>query len=808
MKSNPPPFSNIDDQASAACDMLKRGSFKDAIGAYKELLKRERRQEWEQGLAQAYQERALQVGVKGMHKEAIVFWENQTALCPETLLAEAYLGWLVQVGQFAKLANLLGKAAESPEQGQIARRLPEALAIMALENDKLLVSIPKDHPIAKHRPIVKQALTAYAAKRDEEVEECLRQIPSRSPYRNLRTLLKASLLMDQDRAAAVDQLDRIDGDSVCRKFAHLLQKLGRSSDPGLADYFDLTAKQQAVINKLNGYDKTQLSLLKDAKKLAHSSAPRLAFEIALNHRGTLGESACRRFCFASLVDYPQGMPQFERAFGKLPAFEHHRLDALHAEQEKDLPTAAMHWRRCLEVLGKKPVQDRDKLDEALILRHIAQLASVQVPEIAIDALEDSLELDPDDKESYLDLIRLYEKIDDPKAGQECLEKGLKRYPKDVDLLLMGMNAASRRKAFKKAVSMAKTLLEIDPINSQARQLLIAAHLGHARKQFRTGRLDRAKQELEQARPLDPHRRNASLCIMEGILALREGEGERAARMVEDAWRIAGGGLCARFLVSIEALILDQPLASLSRLIPGLSKAQTPDRQELMGLAKLIDHYGEEKKRLTEALSKLKPLLKKGFKQEDLSEEDYFNLCQSFAQSGQFDLLAECARAALLDYPFTPGPIYFEVLAKCKGVARKMGPREEERLEVAMDHIHRRQDERVRVLIDKLFRQFDEAMEPDFDVDFPLSPFGDNEMDMKTAVLLTKRMLDISAMSREELIQKLSNGPSGLPLKKLATEELRDLLLAMTLEEQGFDMDKMGGTLFPFGLPGKPSPKLR
>jgi tetratricopeptide (TPR) repeat protein len=806
MKAKPASRTNIDELEAKAHIAMEQRRHKEAIIFYKDLLKQERRPQWEQGLADAYRQRAEQVAGKGMWQEAVILWENHAKLSPQSAVSDAYLGWLVHAGQFHKLAKLVADASLGLEQVPVGRRLPETLAILALQNEKLLAALPQEHPIAKHHTIIKRAIAAYCAGRDEESEEAMRQIPSRSPYRNVRTLLKALLLMGQDRPAGLSLLDRVEADSCCQGFARMLRRQAQPDGPELSAIAELPPKQQALIQKINGYGKAQIALLRDAKKIAkNASNPRLAFNAVLGNRELLGDAVCRRFCHDILVDFPEGLAPFERAFGKLTAFERERHSALHAESRGDSPLAVSHWRQAIVEFRKRPEQEGDPLDEAMIFRHIAKLAEVQVPEIAIDALMNSLRTDPDDQASYIDLVRLNEEIDAPKEAQDWLDKGLKRFPKDVELLSLAMHAASRRKAFKKAAGLAKALLTIDPINSQARQLLIGAHIGHARKQFRAGKFDLAVQELGQARPLDPHRRNASLCMLEGFSALLQQGRKHAEELLAEGWRVAGGGLCAQFQLNVEALSMGQPLNVAAGLVPALDKNHTANRMELQGLAKLLgQHYAEEKKYLPDALKPLKAIFKRSFKQPGLTEDDYFSLGQAFSRSGQFDLLGECATAASRCFPSWPAAIYFKVYAKCKGVASRVTETDEDRLDSALDHARRAKDRRTEVLIETFFRELDEAGDLGYEDDLPP---GFEGFDRGNLPALMKRMMELQNLPRAELIRLAAKAMPGLPVKNLPDEKLMDIALLAVMEEFGLDLDSMPGGQFPFGPPEKP-PKFR
>jgi tetratricopeptide (TPR) repeat protein len=795
----PSPNKNLEELGAKARHAMEQRRHKEAIIFLKDLLKQERRPEWERALAEAYRLRAGQVAEKGMWQEAAILWENHAKLCPTAEASDEYLGWLAQAGQFPKLAQLLAGSGPVPGDGPFARRLPEALAVLALQNEKLLVGFPQDHPIAKHHAFAKQAIRAYSADRDAEAEEALKQIPSRSPYRSVRTLVKALLLMGQDRAAGLASLERIEADSLCHGLALRLSRQCQDGGPDSPVGTELSPKQHTLVGKLNGYSKAQLILSKEAKKFSKDCSPRQVFNAVLGNRELLGESACRRACLAMLVSFPEGVDLFQKAFGKLSPFERKRLHALHEESRKYYPQAALHWREAFDELKKRPEGERGTLDQALILRHIADLARMDVPDIAIDALEESVKLDPDDRASYVDLIKFCNNLDSPKEAQEWLEAGLRRFPKDVELLTLAMHEANRRKAYKKAASLAKTLLEVDPINSPARQFLLEAHLGHARKQASAGKSHLVQQELEQARALDPRRKSAALCVLEGLMALKDTD--KASALLVEAWHKAGGGLAAQFQLNMETLSVGLPLKATGGLAPGLAKTHAATKDELLALAVSLGHYAsEDKKRLAEALKPLQTILAKAFSNKELLEEDFFTFCHSLANAGQFDLLGHCAKEALRRFPSAASPIYFQVYASCKGVAKRMSQWDEDRLDMALERAREANDRRTAVLIEQLFRKLDEAFEEDYQLD-DFMP-GLEEMHSKLTPELERRIMKLETLSQAELLKIVHESVPGLPLKGLPREELLNLARLAIMGELGIDLKSLLGGL-PLDLPFGP-----
>ncbi len=797
MKSKPTPLKSVPALKAAAQRALQSGYFKDAIAVLKDLLKQERGPESEDLLAEAYLGRARELARKGMFQEAAMLWENHASLRPGTLSSGEYLTWLLKAGQMVKLGQALAAVPDDFAASASGRRLIEAAALLALENDKLLDALPMQHAIVRQQPLLRKALAAYAERRDAEAEDCLRQVPSRSPYRNLRTLLKGLLALERDPAEASKILERVDPDSACQKLAAILCEQIVTPVPDVAAYLKLPPKRRAVVDKLKGYGKKELALLRDIQNAAQAKGVRPLLEAVLRHRTELGEAESRRFCLAALVDSPEAIPFYERAFGKLTPIEQCRIKALHAEAIHDRPEASRYWHEYIELLKTAPEGRDEPLTQALIFRHVADLAEKEVPELAIEFLERSLELDPDDKATYLRLIGLLEQFDDAKAALSWLDRAVKRYPKDPEILLPAMRAAQRRKAFKKVANYAKTLLEIDPINSDARRFLLEAHLGHARKQLKARRLDLAEPELAAARKLDPQRRNAALPWLEGLLAYWQADNERCRCLWREAWTAAGGGAAAWFQWAIEVLAADMPLKGPDRLVQRLDKQHSSDRAELMALVRLLGQYREEgRQNLSQVLHKLTPMLKRSFKQAELSEEDFFGLCQGFAAVGQYELLAECAKQGARRYRYPPVFVYFEIYAKCRGDAAGLLPLEQIRLQMNLDQAHQEGDRRTAALIEQFLRKHEESLQADFHEAFPDGLGG---LDEEAAERFAERIEELDRLSPEERAKELLGDYPPEQLEKLSEKDALGLILDKLLGGLGVDASRI---LDGLPLPGR------
>lgn len=768
MAPKTPPIGSIQELAANARRLLQERRYKDAIAALKNLLKRERTREREAQLAEAYLGRAREVAAKGMFQEAAVLWENHAGFHPGLPVTAEYLDWLSRAGQAAKLCKALAQAPADLQEGPEGRRFIEGLALRALDNPALLTPFPAEHAVARQQPLLRQAVLAYAAGRDDEVEDCLRQVSSRSPYRNLRILLKSLLILEQDRAAALELLTRIEADSPCREVA-----LALAEAPDTVTPLALGPRLQAVVDQLRGWDKARRTLLRDLRQAGRSKAPRKLLEQLVRHQAELGSALCRRYAQALLPGCPDAMPIYERSFGALTAFDRARYKALHAEARQDYPTACQHWEDGLAQLRNGPAAARDPLTEALIYRHMASLAEHDVPDIAMDYLAKSLEQDPQDKPSYLALIRLSERQEDPKTAQVWVERALRHYPGDPEALLLAMQSAHRRKAYKQVAAHARTLLAIDPINSQARRYLLAAHLAHARKLLKSQRAEAAEKELAEARRLDPQRRNPALPYLEGLLAYLLANNEECRVLWREGWQRAGGDAEAWLRWAMEVQGAGLPITGPGMLLDGLDKKHVASKTELANLVRLMDEYGRDsRKHLDQALKTLNAILKRSFKQSGLSVDDYAGYCQALADAAQWDLLEVCAGKGLRVSIFGPLFQYYEVLARCRGNPRQLSFHDENRLQFAIGIAHNQGDKRAVALIEGILRRREALFVEDFD----------HDLDER----LGEQFRELEKLSPDEQIEELMKRLTPMERQGLTPENAPEILLGKLLE--GLDID--------------------
>ena len=149
-------------------------------------------------------------------------------------------------------------------------------------------------------------------------------------------------------------------------------------------------------------------------------------------------------------------------------------------------------------------------------------------------LEESLRLDPDDRDSYLKLAALNREAGNDKEYHQWVDRAVRQFPDDAQVLLDAAVTATARKAHKKAAGFAARVLELDPINSKARSILINAHLAHARKQILAGKYALAEKERDRAGQLEgDNARSGVIETNRGLLAFKQQQRERGQHLLRE-----------------------------------------------------------------------------------------------------------------------------------------------------------------------------------------------------------------------------------------------------------------------------------
>lgn len=501
--------------ADLASDHLHARRWRDAIKAYKELLKRGASDGAQRGLAEAYAGRASELTQKGMLKEALAIWENHAALNPEDGMHAEHCELLLRLGRPEAITALL----TGPEGAQLPRKQGDRLraqlgAQVVAGQAGLLEALPAEEPVRAQAPAAQAALQAYCNQDESGLAAALAQIPFRSPYRDLAMLLKALQRIGDSPDDAGAQLERVDDESP---FAPIKRAARLSLLPDRA-FLDAASKapdaQRQVACALRGWPESRVTLWQELLKLGTEPDARTLMRLMYRHRKPLGVDWVRRKSLRLIASRGPEGAQWLRECGAPPLsrWEREMLSAWEHELDGDPFETAQSWANCAWHI-------KDQLDKITLSRPPLRIALMQrradarfrilsdLPpggqaddfELSIaKQLEDSLIWDPCDRGTYLRLIDFYRRAGKLKDARRILDQSARHWPDDRSLLEAAMQVALDGGAFKKAATIAKKILDIDPINSDVRRRLVNAHFAHAAKQVGKSRADLARKELRDA----------------------------------------------------------------------------------------------------------------------------------------------------------------------------------------------------------------------------------------------------------------------------------------------------------------------
>lgn len=694
------------DPAELAGTALAAARYKDAIELFKDLLKRERQPAWLAGLAAAYAGRAEQLAAKDMVKEALALWRTRAELCQVPLLDGPYVGWLMKTGQIEQALRLLPSVD----------KLPAALHEQAIAQLAPAVLVAPDHLLAGLSPQMQSqraaARTAIAACCEQgraqgdpaAPEAALQGISFRSPYRDLRPLLKGLTLLATDPAAA--NLARVPMASPCRSLARALRVCLMPGSEWLAGLRTLDDAGRTLVFDIKGCPLPQRALVLDlmARSSPGAPAPAELFDLLQRHRRVLPDHVLRPLALRLLPHVPQRLSAFQAGFGPLGAADQERVLALAEELKLRPGYAEDHWLRLVQLLGPSPAGQRRA---ALVLRRLADEHAHHSPDgslcvHALDWLQQSLKLDPADRDTHLRLLRDARQAGELKQARIWFDAASHQFPGDALVLQEGVEIALAAGAYKKAAGLAKQVLQADPINPRVRTLIGQSHLAHARKLIGAHKLQAAQRELDEAAHW---LRNAA---DRGQLALLRGFAAEPAETGDSLLRQAvadlGGAAVGAFHLLLEA----------KRIKPGLFAPQdllrragvdilrfTPVTADMLALAQALHATPQREHAATVALGVLNGMLTRAAARLQLNETDHLLLCEALHRHGQTELTQRFAAAALARWPGRPVFIYLEAAARFAAAPWTMPQAEWKRLDGVFEQARDQGDERTASRLSKL-----------------------------------------------------------------------------------------------------------
>ena len=697
---------------ASAESSLASGRFREAIECYKELLKHERNPAWIDGLALSYAGRARSLASKSLFGEALEVWRNRSSFCGKPLVEGPYVDWLVWAGETKECIRLLsGRSLPDDERSLIEYRLS---GFVLTAPEEIVALVPSVSPLIGHRAFAMGAVSAYCSGDASAMDENLKAIPFRSPYRDLRLILKASVLLETDPEEARVAIAKIPEGGPFERLAAPVRVALLPDRQWLSGLSSLDEDGRQMLLDVKGCPENMRPMIMDLAKLGDSANPSGLFDLIIHDQEKIPKE-CAASLSRRLIPYVQnGMKYYIRKFGALPLAESHRLCALEAELSNDLEKAENQWIQACMAL-KKSSDPEDKRRAALIIRSKGiKRKRTDDSDVYFDIalLEESLELDPEDKDTHLELIKCLRAVSELKEARKCVDAALSRFPQNASILQEAVETALANNSFKKAISFAKRLIKLDPINSSVRTTIGQAHLSHARKQIRVDNLSAARRELEAAKEWLREKKDLANLNMLFAIVHDDGKSIDEVRLAEAVSGLGGnfpGGL--HVLLEANRLKLD-PIGLLRRADIDLSRPPAP--AEVLALAHTLDAMPNDEKELKLALGPLRPPIRRAAIAR-FPESDRRMICEALLRHREFDLVRAYAEEALKHWPDRPVFLYFKMAALYGNDSERIKPREFDDLQKAAEEARRQGDERTGIRIRELFMQIADSGDEESDL---------------------------------------------------------------------------------------------
>jgi cellulose synthase operon protein C len=685
--------------ADRGAEAMRLGRFKEAIEAFKQLVRRDPQPLWQERLSDAYVGRARTLVGKGMLKEAAVVLEN--TLTPDGTVREPalYLSCLIRQGQQQKAARIALKYVERDPMVVGAGLVAELAAALSL--------ITPITPTTGASEWINMSRAAYAAlgawvqgKPPSEVESLLTHIPLHSPFGALRVILKCLVLPQDASTKAAELLKRIPVGSVLGGFRAAVEA-ALINDAGalLEQWTSLSREQQTFVAEIRGLPANateRLSQILAAERLG----PGALFALLIRSGLPMPSDTLRVACLDLLPLVPGSMQQFERRFGPLSGLERNRALALSAEASDRRWEAQRHWEAVGANLSGPPGSEA-RLAQGVVLRHLADLAQ-RHPEVEAGAeqdavahyLERSLEADPDHLPATLSLIEHYRQSKNAQAWHPLAEQAVQRFPESSAILLHAMDAAVARNAYNKAAGLARRLLQMDPINRSVRQRMIELQLAQARKQMRASRAELAAKMLSRAAEWERgDSPNAALRIGQALVSYNDQDCAAALRL-RQAVALAGGGTVGWFHAVLEAALMGWTEQHRQPLHRELAAAQAiePRRDGILSLIALLSQQEirDSKHAITSVLWRIDAWLLRGASlQWTTTEFETIAACLHYLDA--FDTLAAYAREAIRRDPDAKAARFYRIVAQTNSDSDRLSETQAKRLFELLDDAHARDD---------------------------------------------------------------------------------------------------------------------
>ncbi len=440
--------------------------------------------------------------------------------------------------------------------------------------------------------LVRAALEAVEAGRDEEASEKLRSVSRHSPFSDWRLFVRGLIAYYRgDNEAMAAAWDRLEPGRAAVQITKPLRALAESGSGKQSDFqsVDFLKAEKAVLGNAVLGDLIELQRAVGAGKWKDTVAVLRRLRPALQRLDPALWSNVCSFLYRSLLlrGNAADLSQLKSWFDPPAIDPHwHRAKAMILEHEEGVLEADEHWRCYLNGLDQVldiPPEQRS-LARAMIGWHLGMLwvdeaissqddvfgTESRAPDeddlaTAIDYLEPATKIAPDYAPAYRVLAEAYRHAGRRRNAVRTLERLLEQHPDDSDALLALADECRQQGDPLKARPFLERAANLKPLDREIRGRIWINHVAAARVYALKEQFDLGRSELDAAAsmPRSGDVLDYAIPVRRAVLELKAGNRHASQQLIEQAKRAAQDEAPVLLMLVVEAIRYRLPKEFLS-----------------------------------------------------------------------------------------------------------------------------------------------------------------------------------------------------------------------------------------------------